>query len=75
MKWVVGVFLVVALGAFSLAVPASVVSTKAYASKMDGKPFGAQARTRRAPASTAPAESANSFWLRAASLAVGEQQI
>jgi hypothetical protein len=48
MKWIIGALMAVALAAFGLSVPTSVVSTAVYASKMDGKPFGAHARSSRA---------------------------
>jgi hypothetical protein len=48
MKWIMGAFMAVALAALGLSVPVSIVSTEAYASKMNGKPYGAHARTRRA---------------------------
>ena len=48
MKWVVGAFAALALAALSLSVPVSIFSTEAYASRMNGKPYGAHARTRRA---------------------------
>jgi len=39
---------VAAVAAFSLSGPTPIGSTKAYASKFDGKPYGAHARTRQA---------------------------
>jgi hypothetical protein len=44
MKWVIGIVSAISLAAISLSVPASVFSTKAYASKMDGKPWGAHGK-------------------------------
>ena len=49
MKWIIAIIAVVAvLAVSSFAVPTTTLTSKAYASKFDGKPYGAHARTRRA---------------------------
>jgi hypothetical protein len=52
MKWMIPTALAavtaVALAVFTLSIPTTLVANKAYASKMDGKPYGAHARTNRA---------------------------
>jgi hypothetical protein len=47
MRWVVLTFITIALAVAGLSIPTATVTTKAYASKMNGKPFGAEARTSR----------------------------
>jgi hypothetical protein len=48
MKWIVAtVTAAVALAFLSLSAP-SLITSKAYASKLNGKPYGAHARTRTA---------------------------
>jgi hypothetical protein len=48
MKWVIGAIAVLAVTVLNFSIPETIVSTKAYASKMNGKPYGAAARSRRA---------------------------
>jgi hypothetical protein len=48
MKWIVGAVAAVGIGIIGFSVSAPVLSSKAYASRMNGKPYGAHEKSRRA---------------------------
>jgi hypothetical protein len=48
MKWIIATVIAAAALTFLSMSGPSPIASKAYASKMDGKPYGAHARTRRA---------------------------